>query len=232
MSPQTQFCFSLLRASQGKKDKFRLPKFAFKPDNPLFSLEATQIAHRYFCVIRIFEGSFWACKIFSWRCLHAGAATQKIAGDERNFQPATDTVLRKAAYNVSGEMMMRLDPREDVETCLWAQKLQLMKAGLRWILQKDFKKGQEGAREPWAELLLPKPKFWMGLKDAQSSIWAFQNTGDGIFSCKTKSSKCVFWVMLLHSIGSFSLLWTAVQRTQAHPSCPGVSELCSQSLWL
>lgn len=38
----------------------------------------------------------------------------KIAGGESNFQPATDTALKKAAYNMSREIMMRLDPREDV----------------------------------------------------------------------------------------------------------------------
>lgn len=53
----------------------------------------------------------------------------------------------------------------------------------------------------------------------------------GYFSLKSKISKVgFFWEMLLHSIGSFSLLWTAVQRIQAHPSCPGVSELSKVNL--
>lgn len=156
----------------------------------------------------------------------------EIAVDEWNFQPATDAVLRKAAYNVSKEIRMRLDPWD-----VW--KLSLCRKATTdesWIMldpPERLKKGQEGAREPRADLLLSKPKFWMGFKDTQSTSWAFPEQRWWDIFLQNKINKLFF----LRDAAVFCwFLLSFVDSTPEDPSTLLLSRcfrtMQSQSLWL
>lgn len=210
MSPQTQFCFSLLRASQGKKiysDCQNLLSSLIIHPSPL---KLHQFHIDIFVLFGFSEGSIWACKIFSWRCFHAGAGTKIVVG-EWNFQWKSSGKLPTMCL----QKLWDWTPGKIFENCLCAEKLQLMKAGSCWILQKDLKKGRRSqGTMSWAAP--PKAEILNGVQRCTELCLGFsrREVVVGYSPAKQNHQSDFFWERLLHSVGSFSLLWSAVQRTQ------------------
>lgn len=168
--------------------------------------------------------------MFSCRSSHT-----EIAVDEWNFQPATDAVLRKAAYNVSKEIRMRLDPWEDV----W--KLSLCRKATTdesWITLDPPERLKKDRREPGNRELtcssLSLNSEW-GSKMHKAPAGLFQNRGGEIFSCQTKSTNSFFF--FLRDAAAFCwFLLSFVDSTPEDPSTLLLSRcfrtMQSQSLWL